>query len=607
MSEKNSKKILQVSVTIVLALFLGQFNLLSSYADRPIPSNDYQPLEWYLNAVHAPEAWSVTKGKGVKVAVVDSGVQFNHPDLVNRVLPGWSVNTDNTDSDGHGTHVSGIIAGSDDHAGIVGIAPEAEIIPIKVFGTTGGTVKDIADGIQKAIELHADVINLSLGATPNINGGTLICDAVAKAFAANIVVVASAGNDGQTGNPQSQPATCPGVLSVAAVDESLRPAYFSNWDSTVVLAAPGKDILSSVTDKSWGYKDGTSMSAPIVSGVAALVRAAYPNLSASQVIQKLENTATKLSENVPNPSVGYGLVNAAAALGLTTSAKPNFTNYPIATWNTYPSKAGSYGEVTWLYNDNQKINSITVLNITTGESQNLSGDQVRVILPSKPDDQFTVTFHTDQGDLTSFPVAEPGLTVYDRTLVDDLPGTVSVKANWVGHDAKVYFQGKIDASKNNTLQLVSNYDFSSKDVTLTPSDINKGFILIKGFNPTALTDDLTITFNAEDQDVGHTVLKSLYNVGLYPKFAGNKVINISGTYKFCNNKCEGHHVKIIYTGGITYGTTDKDGEFEAVVNMTNPLTLKAFKAGKLSMSAYVNGALSGIYIMGNYPYFNFNS
>jgi type VII secretion-associated serine protease mycosin len=318
-----------ISLTLITMLFAPLTT--PSWAVSP-PQNvfgsDLTATQWGITATRAAEAWKVTKGQGVIVAVIDTGVDATHPDLEGRVLAGYSTvykqelpEGEQNDVYGHGTHVAAIIAGDDDNDGVVGIAPEATILPIQALGSGGsGDDRTVADAIDYAVRNGAHVINLSLGGevSPFQNGGSVSCAAVEAAFSAGVVVVVSSGNAGGYGNPKNEPASCKGALSVAAVDETLNRTYFSSYDNTVRVSAPGRRIVSAIpTGPTLPYEqwDGTSMAAPHVAGVAALLRAAHPEWSALQVVDRILTTATDLGSLGPDTETGAGLVDAAAALG----------------------------------------------------------------------------------------------------------------------------------------------------------------------------------------------------------------------------------------------------------------------------------------------------
>lgn len=268
--------------------------------------------QWGMTMLGTSVAWGTSRGAGTVVAVVDSGVDADHPDLAGAVLPGINtrVNRGDTSSpgrdvNGHGTHVAGVIAArADNGEGGSGVAPEASILPIKVLDKYGGGwVSDVTEGIIWAVDHGADVINLSLGG----DDSNLIRSAVEYALGSGTVVVAAAGNEA-TDTP-SYPAALDGVLSVAAIDSDGKPAGYSNYGSTIDLQAPGDQILSSVPG---GYEtmSGTSMAAPFVSGAAALVHSAQPAGDTAATL-----LATARRNPLASSAFGVGLVDPAAALG----------------------------------------------------------------------------------------------------------------------------------------------------------------------------------------------------------------------------------------------------------------------------------------------------
>jgi hypothetical protein len=303
--------------------------IIPAHAQTPVPSGvDLRYAQWGLTAVRATEAWTVTRGRDVVVAVLDTGVDGTHPDLAGRVLDGWSTVLDielpageDSDVHGHGTHVAAQIAGDDDGDGVSGVAPEALILPVQVLGGSGGSDLTVAEGIDWAVENGADVINMSLGGDKSIfdKGGNLSCEAVARAQDAGVVVVVAAGNSGGSKNPEHRPASCRGAISVAALDENLDRTFFSSFDATVTIAAPGRRIVSALPMVSlfpYDQWDGTSMAAPFVAGAAALIIAANPDKDAAFVADRLRRSAVDLGATGLDPETGYGLVDAAAALGM---------------------------------------------------------------------------------------------------------------------------------------------------------------------------------------------------------------------------------------------------------------------------------------------------
>ncbi|WUD76317.1 type VII secretion-associated serine protease mycosin [Streptomyces sp. NBC_00510] len=307
----------------------------------PAHADAVRDADWALDALHAQEAWQRTKGAGVTVAVLDTGVDGTHPDLTGQVLKGkdmvgFGARRGDSAWARHGTGMAGIIAGHGHGPGgsdgVLGIAPEARILPVRVIledkdpqrkkaRTTRGSA--LADGIRWAADHGADVINLSLGddsrtAHPEAQED----DAIQYALRKGVVVVASSGNGGEQGNRASYPAAYPGVIAVAAVDRyGSRPAFSTRrWYATV--AAPGVDVVIADPNRRYYEGWGTSTASAYVSGTAALVRSAYPRLSPAQVKRLLEDSARNTPAEGRDDAVGYGLVDPAAALKAAAKLKP---------------------------------------------------------------------------------------------------------------------------------------------------------------------------------------------------------------------------------------------------------------------------------------------
>ncbi|MFE0630322.1 type VII secretion-associated serine protease mycosin [Streptomyces sp. NPDC058864] len=310
----------------------------------PAHADAVRDADWALDALHAQEAWQRTKGAGVTVAVLDTGVDGTHPDLSGRVLEGkdmvgFGARRGDSAWARHGTGMAGIIAGHGHGPGgsdgVLGIAPEARILPVRVIledkdpqrkkaRTTRGSA--LADGIRWAADHGADVINLSLGddsrtAHPEAQED----DAIQYALRKGVVVVASAGNGGEQGNRASYPAAYPGVIAVAAVDRYGSRAAFSTRRWYAAVAAPGVDVVIADPNRRYYEGWGTSTASAYVSGTAALVRSAYPRLSPAQVKRLLEDTARSTPAGGRDDAVGYGLVDPAAALKAAAKLKPEGT------------------------------------------------------------------------------------------------------------------------------------------------------------------------------------------------------------------------------------------------------------------------------------------
>ncbi|WP_030693276.1 type VII secretion-associated serine protease mycosin [Streptomyces globisporus] len=290
---------------------------------------------WPLQRVLLDELWQDTKGKGVRVAVIDTGVDDVNPQLRTAVdakagkdylkpdkkNPSYGDEnrgkTDGTvDEVGHGTKVAGIIAARPRKGtGFVGLAPEATVIPIRQNDEKNSGKSDtMAQAIDYAVLKGAQVINISQDTTQPLGPDSPMAKAVARAVEKDVVVVASAGNDGMDGAlKKTYPAAFPGVLAVASSDRNNERAAFSQSGPMVGVAAPGVDIVSTVPGGGQCVDNGTSFSAPYVAGVAVLLRAKYPEWSAAQVVARIEQTAVR-SINGRDDHVGWGVVDPVRAL-----------------------------------------------------------------------------------------------------------------------------------------------------------------------------------------------------------------------------------------------------------------------------------------------------
>ncbi|WP_082232465.1 S8 family peptidase [Halobacillus massiliensis] len=252
-------------------------------------------------------------GNGVKVAVLDSGIESGHEDL--NVAGGASFVSSEPDPfddlNGHGTHVAGTIAAVDNNVGVLGVAPDVDLYAVKVLNGEGsGAYSEIAAGIEWAIANDMDVINMSLGGSV---GSAALKEAVDNAYHNGVLVVAAAGNSGKFGpfNTIGYPAKYETAMAVGAVDSSNQVASFSSRGNELEVMAPGVDILSSVPENDYASFNGTSMAAPHVAGAAALVLADDDSLSNQDVRDRLNETATPLGDSF---DYGNGLVNVEAAV-----------------------------------------------------------------------------------------------------------------------------------------------------------------------------------------------------------------------------------------------------------------------------------------------------
>jgi len=272
------------------------------------------PQQWGAKRINVQDAWDITNGASIVVAVLDSGVDASHPELAGRLLPGWDFvndDADPADDTGHGTAIAGIIgANAHNGMGVAGIAPASTLLPVKVLDETNfGFFSDIAAGIVYAVDNGARVINLSLGSS---SGSGILQTAIDYATAHDVVVVAAAGNDAHS--VPEYPAACVGVIAVAATDAGNDPAWFSNYGSWITLAAPGVSIYTLFFSPEYVSVTGTSASAALVSGGFALLRSANPQLTAAAAVDRMTDSADDLAPNGWDPESGFGLLDLDAAL-----------------------------------------------------------------------------------------------------------------------------------------------------------------------------------------------------------------------------------------------------------------------------------------------------
>ncbi|MGW0119308.1 type VII secretion-associated serine protease mycosin [Streptomyces sp. NPDC003327] len=307
--------------------------LLPAAVATPAHADSIRDRQWGLDALHTDEAWRTTKGEGITVAVLDTGVDADHPDLTGSVLPGrdligFGAARGDRAWARHGTAMAGIIAGHGHGPGradgVLGVAPDVRILPVRVILEGTDKARDkarksrgtaLAQGIRWAADHGADVINLSLGDDSKSAHADAGEDAAVQyALAKGVSVVASAGNGGEKGDHISYPAAYPGVIAVTAVDKYGTHASFSTrrWYATV--SAPGVDVVIADPDRRYYEGWGTSAAAAFVSGAVALVRSAHPDLTPAQVKQLLIDTARNSPKGGRSDAKGYGTVDPAAAI-----------------------------------------------------------------------------------------------------------------------------------------------------------------------------------------------------------------------------------------------------------------------------------------------------
>jgi subtilisin family serine protease len=323
-----------LTVALLCALLVATM-ALGAHASTP------RERQWGLEQIGAPQAWETSRGGGVVVAIVDTGVDLTHPDLAPRLLrdgDGRVIGRDEVDpgsapqdENGHGTLVAGVAAAAHDAGlegnGIAGVAPGARIMPVRVLDEDGmGSMSNLDAGIRWAVDNGADVINLSLESAVPLPGEVMATgpdDAVNYAWERGVPVVAAAGNGtAATGTPFTDYRPSTPVLLVGATDQRDRRAAFSDAGRRDMVLAPGVDIISSHCrpcgrDAEHGYAtaSGTSLAAPHAAGAVALLLAA--GLDHQQALQRLRETAVEVSGGGVAGTSGHGRIDAAAALAPT--------------------------------------------------------------------------------------------------------------------------------------------------------------------------------------------------------------------------------------------------------------------------------------------------
>lgn len=309
----------------------------TTHTPTPTPSSP-RAQEYWLDGYGITTAWQTTRGSGVRIAVIDTGIG-RAPAFDGAVAAGTDVSGVGT-PDGrtpvgavdanHGSWVASLAAARDVNGGMIGVAPEAQLLSVSVgFGATATVpfATQIADAIRWSVDQGADVINLSF-TTNTLDWDSSWDDAFLYAFDHDVVVIVAAGNRGSGTNRVGAPATIPGVLTVGGVDPQGKASLEASTQGiTIGVAAPSEKLLGVSADGQTVTWNGTSGAAPIVAGIAALVRAAHPELDAANVVNRLIRTARAPAgaADLPDPLYGYGLVDAAAAVTRdvpTVSANP---------------------------------------------------------------------------------------------------------------------------------------------------------------------------------------------------------------------------------------------------------------------------------------------
>ncbi|TMU84865.1 serine protease [Bacillus sp. BHET2] len=284
----------------------GEMRLIPYFMDEMMVDTNEIPKG--IDLIQAPSMWkNGYKGKGMTIAILDTGCDMNHPDLSGRVKEFRNFTDDDdgaednvTDYSGHGTHVAGTIGASENGSGVIGVAPLADLVVIKVLaGSRGSGEYDwIVNGLLYAIEQKVDIISMSLGGPSDYEP---LHKAIQKAVDSDILVVCAAGNEGDANSSTdefSYPASYNEVISVGAIDLQRKSSYFTNSNNEVDLVAPGEQILSTIPGEKYAKLSGTSMSAPHVSGALALIKE-FEQVSFDRLLFECEVYAQLIKRTVP--------------------------------------------------------------------------------------------------------------------------------------------------------------------------------------------------------------------------------------------------------------------------------------------------------------------
>ncbi|GAB1640890.1 type VII secretion-associated serine protease mycosin [Krasilnikovia sp. MM14-A1259] len=304
----------------------------------PAMADDIRNEQWWVKTLDLDAVHQITQGEGIIVAVIDTGVDANHPDLKGNVLPGVDIADPKTkgqvDRNGHGTAMASLIAGHGhgpgNRDGIIGIAPKAKILPINVEAKSKIIPpKAIAAGIDGAVAHGANVINVSLGAADDDD----IAKAVERAYDNNVIVVAATGNESDAGSlVVESPANQPGAMAVAGIKQDGSPSKENTKSPKTAITAPGEDIIVAQPNGRYATSTGSSDATAIVSGAVALVRAKYPKLSSYQMFKRVLETTKDAGKPGHDEVFGWGTLDLKNAL----TGQPDGRNNKKAEATTEP-------------------------------------------------------------------------------------------------------------------------------------------------------------------------------------------------------------------------------------------------------------------------------
>ncbi len=267
-----------------------------------------QVIPWGIKRIGANDSWSISQGKGIKVAVVDTGIAYDHPDLAKNIKGGTNVINpllSPYDYNGHGTHIAGTIGAVNNQYGVVGVAPKVSIYAVKAFNKDGtAKLSNIIKAIDWCIDNDMDIINMSFGFDES---SSTFREAIVRAYQSEVLMIAASGNKGTQGKIE-YPAEFQETIGVSSINENNKISSYSNIGPQVDLAAPGEKIISTWLNNSFRELSGTSMAVAHVSGAAALLKSRYPRIRTNELSYLLQRNAFRI--NASPIAQGAGLVNA---------------------------------------------------------------------------------------------------------------------------------------------------------------------------------------------------------------------------------------------------------------------------------------------------------
>jgi thermitase len=388
------------------------------------PNDPQFPSAWHLPKIQATTAWDFSKADGIVIAILDSGVDGSHPDLVNQMIPGWNAvdgSTATSDINGHGTAVAGTAAAASNNAtGVAAIAWNAKIMPVRITNSTDGYAywSDVARGLDWAANNGADVANISYEVTTSSS----VTSAAQRMRSKGGLVVVAAGNGGidpgYTDNPY--------VISVSATTSTDEKASYSNYGAFIDVGAPGSSILTTSRGGSYGFWSGTSFASPATAGVIAMIMSANPNLTPDDIEKVLENSADKVAGGV-HPYFGNGRINASNAVQLAMTTTVSDTTTPTATIFSPSAGAIVNGIVQVEVNAGDNVGVTEVSLYTNGQLIGTDGTapyQFSWDTTSATDGNVTLTAHAK--DAAGNDGVSSGLPVTVKNQVDNTAPTVAI-------------------------------------------------------------------------------------------------------------------------------------------------------------------------------------